>query len=395
MRGRGYNGSNTNSDAKELFAQVEDLHRQLQDALHRFSHLEKSIENFPDCAPQENDDMAYKINRAVTIHGQKHWIRADTEQEYADKISKLLLDGKKEQGRHNYEKYAWRWFEIFAKPNIETATATTYKRQLTLHILPRIGAKNIEEITVADVQEIFNSISGTKATKDKVKMVLNMIFEAAIEDKIIEKNPLKSKQLKIKGKASKATEPYSVEQMQYLASKLDKIESEQDRNYMILQMFHPLRLEEVLGLKWCDIDYENNLIHIARAVTHPTRNQPEIKETKTDASIRSVGLCSLFPRAATKGNPDDFIIGGKKPCSYTQVRRMCERIKRSTEFSESITPIRFRTTTLTDLYEKTKDIKQVQAAAGHTTATMTLEHYVKGRSTLASTAAIIEQAYIA
>jgi hypothetical protein len=36
-----------------------------------------------------NTDMA-KINRAVMINGEKHWIRANTEQEYCDKLLKLI-----------------------------------------------------------------------------------------------------------------------------------------------------------------------------------------------------------------------------------------------------------------------------------------------------------------
>ena len=34
--------------------------------------------------------MAPKITRTVTINGAKHWIRANTEQEYADKLLKLV-----------------------------------------------------------------------------------------------------------------------------------------------------------------------------------------------------------------------------------------------------------------------------------------------------------------
>ena len=60
-----------------------------------------------------------------------------------------------------------------------------------------------------------------------------------------------------------------------------------------------------------------------------------------------------------------------------------EEIQKQTGFSESITPIRFRTTVLTDLYDQTKDIKLTQAAAGHATADMTLKHYVKGRTSTA------------
>lgn len=81
--------------------------------------------------------------------------------------------------------------------------------------------------------------------------------------------------------------------------------------------------------------------------------------------------------------------------SYTQVRRMCDRIKKDTEFSENITPIRFRTTVLTDIYDQTKDIKLTQAAAGHTTADMTLKYYVKGREDIASATTAVGTVYTA
>ena len=63
------------------------------------------------------------------------------------------------------------------------------------------------------------------------------------------------------------------------------------------------------------------------------------------------------------------------------------------DFDSEILPGRFRTTVLTDLYDATKDIKQAQAAAGHTTAAMTLKHYVKGRQERSNTALPIAAAY--
>lgn len=72
---------------------------------------------------------------------------------------------------------------------------------------------------------------------------------------------------------------------------------------------------------------------------------------------------------------------------------MCERIQRDIGFEERIVPRRFRTTVLTDLYEVTKDIKQTQAAAGHTTAAMTLKYYVKGRREQGNTARPIADVY--
>lgn len=69
------------------------------------------------------------------------------------------------------------------------------------------------------------------------------------------------------------------------------------------------------------------------------------------------------------------------------------RIKKDTGFSEDVVPRRFRTTVLTDIYDETKDIKQTQAAAGHTTADMTLKHYVKGRQENSNTAVPVASRY--
>ena len=68
-------------------------------------------------------------------------------------------------------------------------------------------------------------------------------------------------------------------------------------------------------------------------------------------------------------------------------------IQRDTGFDGTISPRRFRTTVLTDLYDTTKDIKQAQTAAGHTTAAMTLKHYIKGRHQHTNTATPIASVY--
>ena len=220
-----------------------------------------------------------------------------------------------------------------------------------------------------------------------------MIFDTALEDGVINVNPLKSKRLKISGAASKVTPEYTVEQMRFLIHNLDKVRQPVDRMYLAIQALHPLRLEEVLGLKWEDVDIDNMILHIRRAVTHPDRNKPEVKVPKTEASIRDIGLSSIAVQYFLGGADKEFIFGGNMPFSYQQVKRMCERIKRDTGFDDKITPIRFRTTVLTDIYDKTRDIKQAQFAAGHTTSAMTLKHYVKGRGDVSVTASVIDQAY--
>ena len=91
--------------------------------------------------------------------------------------------------------------------------------------------------------------------------------------------------------------------------------------------------------------------------------------------------------------PDEFVLGGSEPLSYQQIKKMRRRIRKDIAFEESITPRRFRTTVLTDIYDRTKDVKLVQSVAGHTTAAMTMKHYVKGRETNHATAEAIAAAY--
>lgn len=367
----------------------------LQELSDRMMYLENYTKKL-DCMPfpQGVEGMA-KITRAVTINGTKHWIRADTEQQYANKLLELVNHKPPETSKHLFSEYAWNWFETYSKPNVSTATEQLYKRLFMCHIMPAFEGLAVEDIRLDDIQRMFNGMDTSKETKYKVKRLLNQVLKSAVDDEFLVKNPLKSDRIKITGTESTTTAVYSVEQMQYLVQHIGDIKQPLDRTYMAIQALHPLRLEEVLGLKWSDIDMEQMALHVNRAVTHPTRNQPEVKDTKTRSSVRTIGLSQLAVSFLTPGKASEFVLGSNSPLSYTQVRRMCERIQKDTGFTEKITPKRFRTTVLTDLYDKTRDIKLVQAAAGHTTAEMTLKHYVKGRGNVVKSAAAIESVYTA
>ena len=347
---------------------------------------------------EEDSDMANpKIKRRVTIDGRQVWITANSEQEYAEKLFQMATPQAAPtqipHDKHNFAQYAQTWFNVFSRPNVETATATTYERQLKRYLIPAFGEMDVEDIKPADVQAMFNGIQGAKETKLKAKMVLNMIFQQAIEDEIIVKNPLASKSIRITGRAPKPTEPYTVEQMQTIVSRLSQVKRADDRTFIALMALHPLRLEEALGLKHEDIDRKLNLIHVRRSVTHPTRNQPEVKATKTEASRRDIDLAEGIRGCLPEGRAGDFIFGGEEPLSYTQVRRMCRRIQKDIGFDEPILPRRFRTTVLTDIYDTTKDINVAKDAAGHTTSAMTLKHYVKGRPQKLNAAKTVSMLY--
>ena len=299
--------------------------------------------------------------------------------------------------KHNFADYAYDWFNTFSKPNVEEVTAVTYKRQLDLHIVPVLGSLDIEEIMPMDIQRVFNRMgeAASQQTKNKCKIVLSQIFKMAVEERLIMFNPVSSTVLRIKGPASVETEPYSVAEMKYFAAHLDDLDNEEDRAWFALSISLPLRPEEVLGLRWQDIDISNRILHVRSTVTHPTRNLGTFKPyTKTNSSVRDLAM----PRWLVKylpepGRPLDFVIGECCPMSYTRLRRMRERIARQICYDGLITPRRFRTTVATDISAMTHDLKLVQRMLGHATPQMTLKHYDKGRSTTMDASDAISRCY--
>ena len=358
-----------------------------------------------DESMMEDDDMAKnRIKRRVQINGVERWVTGNNEQEYANNLLTAMGVGipqvqKPAAETHNFREYALKWFECSSKPTVDDVTAIVYEQQLNKHILPVLGDLVLEDITIPDVQRVFTTMDQeskkTTETKKKVRTVLNMILELAVEEDIIRKNPVKSKSVKVKGKPSQETPPYSVEQMQYLLNHVNDIKKPMDRMYIVIHALHPLRPEEVFGLKWGNIDLTANEIHVQNTVTHPDRNQPLYKEmeTKTDASRRTLKMVEWAKQYLVPGKPDEFVLGGLKPLSYQQIKKMRERIKKDIAFEEAITPCRFRTTVLTDIYAETKDINLTKSSAGHTTATMTLKYYAKGRETSDRAAAATASAY--
>lgn len=348
---------------------------------------------------ESEEFMSNTIRRHVRINGTTVWITAKTEQEYMEKVVRLSGGNVMpvSKPKHPFGEYALTWLNVFSRPNVERVTSVSYEQQLKNYILPVLGEMNLEDITPADVQKIFNNMGKRmkQESKNKVKIVINQIFKMAMNDDIIAKNPLEAPSIRIKGEKSTPTVPYSVNEMRYMAEHLIDIQSGMDRAWLAISISLPLRPEEVLGLTWADVDEVNGVFHIRNTVTHPARNEPEFKTyTKTAASIRDLAVSEeLLSCLPVRGKLNEFVIGGKTPLTYMQVRRMRERIQRDIRFDGSITPRRFRTTVATDISAQTHDLKLVQKMLGHSSPQMTLKHYDKGRSTTVDATDAIASCY--
>ena len=131
----------------------------------------------------EGGSVSYKINRSVKINGQKIWVHANSEQEYAEKLAKLF-SGEKEKPHHNFKEYALNWFEVYCIPTVEAATAACYESMLRIHILPAFEKKDLEEmagITEYMVRKLTNNEHVTTEVLGKISKALDIKIEDFVE----------------------------------------------------------------------------------------------------------------------------------------------------------------------------------------------------------------------
>lgn len=183
--------------------------------------------------------------------------------------------------------YAWNWYKRFKESFYAETTKETQKgclRSLTRFF----EGKAIEDIGIAEVQDYMNSI------KDKVASTINahvktlgQILNAAYEERLIDRNPADSRLLSNPGKRNKGIKTLSKDECKHLVLLLPTIEDERIRLLVSLLLLAGLRREEVLGLRWEDVNFSDGYIYINRAVVFP-KCDPVVKETKTPGSVRRV-----------------------------------------------------------------------------------------------------------
>ena len=313
--------------------------------------------------PKGEHDMSKKICRPVTINGRKRWISGNTEQEYADALMAAYggnLPGQQQEG-HPFNEWIQKYYCEFIRHEQDGQKHTndiTMERMMRLHILPIFEGLDVEDVTPAHVQKMIRAMKGAAESKKKPLALVRRALDYAVEKRIIPFNPAKSSSIKLEGSKSKATEPYSVEEMRYFVSHLQTVTNPSDRNWLALITSNVLRPEEVLGIRGEDIDLKTGKLFVHSTVTHPDRNQPVVKdETKTEKSTRWLIIDQETLKQLTTVGADEWLVGKEHPLSYSMVTRMCRRIEREISSPVRITPRRFRTTCATDLYEQTKDLK--------------------------------------
>lgn len=219
-----------------------------------------------------------------------------------------LVQKRIKQGSSNTPKTVTlaKYLEIYLndiQPRIGDQTYRKYKTDITTHILPTLGKKQIGKITKEDYHNLFYKVldtTGTSARYHAYKTLSGMLNHA-VNNGVIEQNVLKrvptpqhmSKVKKFDDKYASRRASVSINLLKWLSEPDNKYADHRNR---ILFMFLGLRRGELLGMEWdsiTSIDKANN----AKLTINRTLNRHEphtgqtgyyiqpYTKTKTDRKI--------------------------------------------------------------------------------------------------------------
>lgn len=289
-----------------------------------------------------------------------------------------------QKNRTLFAAWALEWLETYKKGKVKDQTYYfTYQINVEKYLIPFFGKMRLQSIHQIDVQRYFNTVRNAEtgarlsaSMLDKHKMILNSLFNAAIDNDLCFKNPVKN--LKIEAKQKQERHVYTAEQ----AKAAEQYAMQHERYDIVLLMHTGLRRSELLGLQWEDLDFEKKLIHVQRAVTQ-TKGGILIDKPKTATSVRYIPISDFLVSMLEKMKHSGlYIISGKSPNEpmkpHTYADHFSDFMKRMQKETglPILTPHELRHTFGTLLRENDVDIYTIQKVLGHSDITVTSSIYV-------------------
>ena len=240
-----------------------------------------------------------------TVHGTKK----DAEVELAKFVTEvqngLVIDGKSLK----FSEFTEIWKRDYGSKELAPSTYKRYCRMLETRLLPYFGHFYINKIKPTDIMKFYDLLEkdtqlvrkkGNNGSKTKKPLsgktilehhrLLRAMLHKAVYWQLIVANPAERVQPPKSRKPKRRS--YDDEQTKILLENLELLSSE-DTKYkvaIILTVFTGVRLGELMGLEWPDVDFKNGIISINRSSQYLADMGVFTKVPKTESSIREIAI---------------------------------------------------------------------------------------------------------
>jgi len=355
-----------------------------------------------------------------TVFGKKYSVYAKNLETLREKESEIQSLETAKQAKFDSRTttlndvfYLWKELKRGLRPN----TFQNYCYMYEQYVQDGLGRLYIASIKKSDIKRFFNFLADERrlreGTIEAVQTVLHQVFQIAVDDEWIDKNPSdhaikelkRSHQLDVKKRMA-----LTKAEQDLLLSFLSK-NTPNARWYPITAVLlgTGMRVGEATGLRWCDIDFEENMIDVNHTLVYYSNGNHKCKftinDTKTPASKRLIPMTKPVRDAflqekemqellgvvcnATIDGYTDFVFLNRFGGLHTQgtLNKVYKRIIRDCNDAEllksenpSVLLPNFSSHTLrhtfaTRLYESGMNMKLLQDILGHSNITTTMDIY--------------------
>jgi len=159
------------------------------------------------------------------------------------------------------------------------STKVTYKGYLNKWILPRWGQYPLAQVNAGEVELWLRSLPLARSSCAKIRNLMSVLFNHGIRHEICNRNPIQLVRQSAKRKAIPVV--LSATEVQRLISVLGLGE----RTLVLVAFGTGLRMSELFGLKWHDIDFQKKEISVVRSIVFQV-----VGPCKTEASQKPLSL---------------------------------------------------------------------------------------------------------
>lgn len=245
------------------------------------------------------------IRHTKTIKGTRTQAKIELAKFVTEVEQGSVVDGKV----LTFKEFTEIWKQNYGSKELAPTTYARYLRILETRILPYLGRFKLDKITPTDIMKFYDMLEkDTQIRKVKYNngyrtlkplsnktilehhKLLHAMLHKAVYWQLLFNNPCERVQ------PPKAKKPkrkyYDDEQCKILVSSLAELPEEQIKYKVAitLTLFTGLRLGELAGLEWTDIDFSNGIVSINKCSQYLSSKGIFTKEPKTESSIREVAI---------------------------------------------------------------------------------------------------------
>lgn len=360
--------------------------------------------------------------------GGRHSISAVTLEELREKeldVLRDVLDGvKADKNSLTINDLYNSWAQL--KRGLKDNTFSNYKYMYTMFVEPDFGKRKIVDLKRSDIRSFYNYLADERHvqinTIDCIHTVLHQVLELGVEDDYLRYNPSDNalKELK-KARNFESTKrrALTVPEQELFEAYLSK-QGQYHRWYpiFIIMLWTGMRVGEVTGLRWCDIDLEDDTISVNHTLVYYDKRNDErctfaINTPKTAAGERIIPMlpkvkeaflmekqyqeeCGLESRAVVDGYRDFIFINrfgnvqhqGTLNKALSRIVRDCnfeildKPHKKDTVILPKFSNHSLRHTFTTRMCEAGVNLKVMQEILGHADAETTMDIYAEATKEL-------------